>query len=153
HRTGERRLVVLDQEVRGLTAILQTLVAHQRAWQQPGLAEDLKAVARAEHEPPRVDEVGERRHHRRAPGDGAGSPVVPAPESAWQDQAVEPLEIRLAVPDVAHGLAEHLADDVVKIAITPRAGEHHHAEVHGPKVSPFALDDNLLFAPSSGKRP
>src|SRR5262245_35159530 len=34
---------------------------------------------------------------------------------------------------------EHFTDDVVKIAVTPRAGEHHHAEVHRLPVSPFGF--------------
>src|SRR5262249_9159513 len=112
HSASERRLAVLDEEIRGLTAVLQALVPHQRAREQRGLAEDLKAVARAEHEPTRVDEVGQGGHDGRASGNGAGAQVVSVRKSAWQDQAVEPLEVRFAVPHVAHGLPEHLTDDV-----------------------------------------
>jgi hypothetical protein len=30
---------------------------------------------------------------------------------------------------------EHLTDDIVEIAVTPRSRKHHHAEVHGAEPS------------------
>src|SRR5690348_7205434 len=35
------------------------------------------------------------------------------------------------MPDVLHGLVEDFGDDVVEVAITPRAREDHDAEFHG----------------------
>src|SRR5262249_39568113 len=100
---------------------------------------DLKAIARSEDEPSRIDEIGQGVHERRPTRDGAGTQVVAVGEASGEDQAVEPSEIRFAVPDVPHRLVEDLADHVVKIAVTPRAGEHHDAEVHRLPVSPFGF--------------
>ena len=51
HAQRERRVGLLDAQVHVLAAELQAAVAQQRAGQQPGLEQDLEAVADAEHRP------------------------------------------------------------------------------------------------------
>src|SRR5262245_19548129 len=131
HGAGEGRIRVLRAEVHVLTAVLEGLVAGERARQEPRLAEDLKAVARAEHEATARDELGQRLHHRRAARYCARPEIVSVGEAAGQHHAVIAGEIGFAMPDVADRLAQHLADPIVKIAVTPRAREPHHTESHG----------------------
>src|SRR5882724_8569458 len=134
-RTGERGVRVLDQEVGRLAAVLQALVAHQGTGQQPGLAEDLEPVARAEHEAAAGGELGQRLHHRRTSRHRARPEIVPVREATGEDQAVELAEVGVPVPDITHRLMQDFADDVVKVAVTPRAREDHHAKVHGTVCS------------------
>ena len=129
-RPRERRLDVVDHHVRRLAAVLQTLVAHQRARQQARFAKDLEAVARAEHEPTAREELGQRLHHRRAAGHGARAQVVAVREAAGQDDAVEVVEIPIPVPHVLDRLPDDFRDDVVEVAVAPRARKHDDAESH-----------------------
>src|SRR3989304_3218615 len=72
----ERRLRVLDAQVDPDAAVLKRIVPHQRAGQQVRLAEDLEAVADADH---RLAGLGVRRHrlhHRREGGDRPRTQVV-----------------------------------------------------------------------------
>src|SRR5712692_9593642 len=95
----ERRLDVVHDEVGGLAAVLQALVARERPRQEPRLAEDLEAVARAEDRAAPRDELAERLDDRRAPGDGARAEIVAVREPARQDDAVEVTEVALPVPN------------------------------------------------------
>src|SRR5207245_6209546 len=131
HTPRERRLDVLDAEPRGLAAVLQTLVTHERAGQEPRLAEDLEAVAGAEHVPTPGHEVRERIDDRRPASDRAGPQVVTIREPAGQDHAVEAAQIAIAMPEELDGLVMGFGDDVVEVVVAPRSGEHHHAESHG----------------------
>src|SRR5262245_19609333 len=45
----ERRIGALDSQTNLVTDELERGIAHQHAWQQPGLAENLEAIANAEH--------------------------------------------------------------------------------------------------------
>ena len=60
-RRRERRVDLLDADVHVLAAVLQPAVAQHRAGQQPGLEQNLKPVADAEH---RTAALGERPHRR-----------------------------------------------------------------------------------------
>src|SRR5262249_20459643 len=126
----ERRVDVLDHQVTRLAAILQALVAREHPRQQTRLAQDLKAIAGAEHEPAPRDEIAERRDHRRAPGHRTGAQVIAVREAAGQDHAVELAELALAMPDVAYGLMQYFGDDVVEIAVAPRPRKYDDAESH-----------------------
>src|SRR5262249_61771367 len=98
---------------------------------------DLKTVAGSEHQAAARGELGKRVDDRRAPGDRASPEVVAVGEATWEDQAVEVGEVGVAVPDVAHRLGQDFAGCVGKHAVTPRAREEHHAEVHGTLCSPL----------------
>src|SRR5439155_24166545 len=106
------------------------LAPGEHARRQPRPAQDLESVARDEHEPAARDELTKRLDHRRAPGHRTSPQIIAIGEAAGQDHAVELVELALAVPHVAHGLVEHLGDDVVKVAVAPRAGEDDATESH-----------------------
>src|SRR2546422_10664917 len=58
-------------------------------------------VANAEHRPARPRVAGDGGHDRREPRDRARAKVVPVAEAAGEDHHVGPLQVRLAVPDLA----------------------------------------------------
>src|SRR5918994_6243836 len=68
--------VVLDPQLLVSADELAVVVADQRAGQQVGLAEDLEAVADAEHRQPVVRGTHHLRHHRREARDRAAAEVV-----------------------------------------------------------------------------
>ena len=61
---GEGQVVALDRQPHVAADEAERLVPQQRAGQQPGLAEDLEAVADPEHEPSRVGELAYRGRRR-----------------------------------------------------------------------------------------
>ena len=63
------------------------------------LAEDLEAVADAEHRQPLPRRVDDRVHHRREPGDGAAAQVVAVGEPAGQHDRVDTVQVVVAVPE------------------------------------------------------
>ena len=83
---GERRVGLLDADADVLAVKLEVAIAQHRAGQQPGLEQDLEAVADAEHRSTPARELGHRRHDRREPRDGAGAQVVAVREAAGQDR-------------------------------------------------------------------
>src|SRR5262249_59842286 len=95
-----------------------------------GVAQDLEAVARPEHDATARSELRQHFHDGRASRDRAGAQVIAVGEPAGQDHAIEIVERTVAVPDVADGLVEHFGDDVMEVAVAPRPGEHDHAELH-----------------------
>ncbi len=82
----------------------------QRARQQVRLAQDLEAVADAEHRQPRRRRRHQLGHHRREPGDRAAAQVVAVGEAAGEDHRVHAAQVPVGVPErdwhrpgVAHG--------------------------------------------------
>jgi len=118
-----------------LATVLQALVPHERPGEDLRFAEDLEPIARAQDEPALGHELGQGLDHGRAAGHGARAQVVAVGEAARKNQTIKIVELPVPVPDVADGLAEDLADDVMEITVTPRPGKHHHAEVHGAEPS------------------
>ncbi len=80
-------------------------VAGQRPGQQVGLAEDLEAVADAQHRQARAGGRDQLRHHRREPGDRAAAQVVAVGEAAGQHHGVDAVQAGLAVPQRYRGAA------------------------------------------------
>ena len=78
----------LGQETGPLTAVLQMPVAAQHPGQQPGLAQDLEAVADPDDRTALGDKLVQRRHYRREPGDGPSPQIITIGEAARQHQAV-----------------------------------------------------------------
>src|SRR5688500_17099824 len=68
--------VVLDPQHLVTAHELAVVVADQRTGQQVGLAQDLEAVADAQHGQAVAGRANHLRHHRREPGDGATTQVV-----------------------------------------------------------------------------
>jgi len=106
-------------------------VPRERARQEPGLAQDLEAIAGAEHQAATGHDLRQGLDDGGAPGHRAGAKVVAVGEAAGEHHAIVPGEIRLPMPDIADRLAQHFADHIVEVAVTPRAREDHHTESHG----------------------
>ena len=105
---------------------LRLVVDQQRARQQSRLAEDLEAVADAEHEPALVGELDHRLHHRREAGDRAGAQIVAVGEAAGDDDGVDALQVAVAVPEQL-GLAD---------AQRRRAAASTSSQVPGKRMTP-----------------
>ena len=132
------RSVVFDHHAIDLAADeAQSLVGQQRAGQQARLAEDLKAVADAEHEPALAGELGDGLHHRREARDRAHAQVVAIAEAAGHDHGIGAAQVALGVPEqlcIPHPLRRQLRVDLVA-----GAGEADDAELHPPAgVEPLA---------------
>ena len=96
----ERGLRVLDPQVLHLADEAALGVAHQHARQQAGFAQDLEAVADAEHQPAARGVVADRLHDRGARGDRAAAQIVAVGEAARQDDEIRPRrQLALGVPD------------------------------------------------------
>src|SRR5204863_379989 len=76
------------------------------------------------------DEITQGFRHGRLARDGARPQVIAVGEATGQDHAVQVGEIPVAMPDVFHGLANHFRDDIMEVAIAPRAWKHHDPESH-----------------------
>ena len=77
----------------------QARVPGQRAGQQVRLAEDLEAVADAEHRQSRPGRGDQLAHHRGEPGDRAAAQVVAVREAAGQDHRVDAAQVAVGVPE------------------------------------------------------
>ncbi len=120
-----------------LADVLQSRVAHQRAREQPGFAEDLETVADAEHQPAVSRELAHRFHHWRELGDGARPKVVSVGKPAGNDNGVAALQVRRIMPKERHGLAGDFRNGPIGIVIAIGTGEDNDAEFHTVK-SPWS---------------
>jgi len=114
---GERRFGRLDADADVVADVVQVAVAYQRAGQKPRLAENLEAVADAEHQAAARGHLLDRRHDGREARQGTRAQVVAVGEAAGDDDRVVGTEVRVAVPDEVDGLADVLGDDVVSVVI------------------------------------
>src|SRR5205814_4437842 len=89
----------LDAQQLVTVAEVQVRVADQRAGQQMCLAQDLEPVADAQYRQPGRGGGHDRAHHRGEPGDRAAAQVVAVREAAGQDHRVDPVQIRVVVPE------------------------------------------------------
>ena len=97
---------------------LQLAVADERARQQAGLGQHLKAVAHAQHQPAIIGKLFYRLHHGAEPRDGAAAEIIALAEAAGHDDDIGVAEGIFLVPDVARGVAEQTRGvDGVLIAI------------------------------------
>ena len=115
---------------------MQTGVAHQRARQQVGLAQDLEAVADAEHRPALGGVPLHRLHDRAEPRDGPRAQVVAVAEAAGQDHHVGALEAGLAVPDEERVGADALGGaQRVEVAVAAGKADDRHPEHQASSTS------------------
>ena len=125
---------VLGAQVHPLAAVLEMLVAHERAGQQVRLAKHLEAVADADHRLAGPGLSHDRLHHRREAGDGADAKVVAVGEAAGKDDRVVRGEVALAVPDEVSLVAHHITEGVLGVVVAPGAGKDDNSETHEPSV-------------------
>ena len=108
-------------------------VAHERAGEQAGLAEDLEAVADAEDQAAGCGEALDGLHDGSEPGDGAGTEIVAVGKAAGDKDGVAALKILGGVPEIGDGLAHERAEDVVGVVVAVRSGEDKDAKLHSPQ--------------------
>src|SRR5262249_55903356 len=94
-------------------------------------AEDLEAVADAEHEPARLRMARYGLHDRGEAGDRATAQVVAIRESARQHDAVDVAQVLLLVPDRDGVVAEDAIRHAEHGMVVVRPGERHHTPAHG----------------------
>ena len=120
----ERRVGAFDPQMHVLADEFQPRVAHQHAGQQPGLAEDLKTVADAEHEAAIGREIPHRVHHRRARGNRAAAQIVAVGKSAGHHHEIGALGQRgLGMPDHRGLLARSELQRARHVALAIDAGK------------------------------
>jgi len=78
----------------------QRAVSHERTGQKPGFAQNLKPVARAEHELASVRITDYRAHNGRKARNSAATKVIAIRESTRQHDRIEIIERRFLVPDI-----------------------------------------------------
>src|SRR5215469_5274537 len=100
-----------------------------------GFAQDLEAVAGADHEPAVGCETRDAFHDRREARDRACAEVVAVAESARQEEALGALQRFFLVPEHRRVLAHHLGNRVQGVAIVERARKADHAPLHSPSTS------------------
>src|SRR5438309_11362127 len=98
-RACEGRIGLLDAEVDVLAAVLQTTISEHRARQQPGLEQNLKAVADAEDGAAALGEPPHLAHDRREARHGACPKVIAVGEAARRDPDAGAPQARVLVPD------------------------------------------------------
>ena len=98
---GEGGVVALDPQELAMADELEVGVAHQDAGKKPGFAQDLEAVADAEHEAAARRMGADRIHHGRAAGNGAAAQIIAVGEAAGQDHEVGAFrQFGLGMPDL-----------------------------------------------------
>ena len=127
--TGEWRIVRGGLEENIFAVELQIAVADERAGQQAGFGEDLKAVADAEDEAAVVGELFHGLHHGAEPRDRAAAKIIAIAEAAGKYDTVGVAERSVLVPDKPRGMAE-VADGVNGILVAVAGGKLEDGEVH-----------------------
>ena len=100
------------------------------AGQQARLAEDLKAVANAEHRLARGGEFLHRPHDRAEPRDGAGAQIIAIAEAARNDDCVKSRQRIFLVPDEAALMPKDIDDRVERVLVAIGGGKLENGEIH-----------------------
>ena len=125
----------------------QARVRQQRAGQQPRLAQDLEAVADAEHRAARAGEALDLLHHRREARDRADPQVVAVGEAAGDDDRVGAAQVVVGVPEQL-GVADP-PRRLQRVHLVTRAGEADDADLQLPPqgVQPCVLRRQIGIRP------
>src|SRR5438876_383303 len=117
------RVTLLHAQVDPLTSKLAGRVPEECPGEQSSLLQDLKAVADSQHQSAPIRKVADRLYHRCEARDRAAAQIVTVGKPAGQDDQLQIVQIALAMVDVAHRLAEDLADRMGTVPVTPGARE------------------------------
>src|SRR5690606_22954652 len=129
---GEAGLAVGDGDAARLADVFQAAVAHQGARQHPGFAQDLEAVADADHGDAVVGGLLDRLHDRGLSRHRAAAQIVAVGEPARQHDQVEALgQFGLGVPDHLDLFASGTFDGDLAVAIAVGTGENNDGCAHG----------------------
>src|SRR5215472_3237205 len=152
---GERSVGLLDADVNVAADEPEALVAHHGAGEQARFAQNLEAVADAEHQPAGGGKFLDGLHHRRKAGDGAGAQIVAVGESAGQNEGVAVREVLRLVPDELDGLLEDVSDGVKGVVVAIGPWKNNDSKFH-EAVAPCGLAGTPILAQptltSSGRR-
>src|SRR5208337_1041457 len=99
-------------------------------WKQASLAQNLEAVADAEHQTAAVGKLLHRLHDRRELGNCAGTQVVAIGKAAGHNDGVTILQIVRVMPEEGDRLLGHLLDGPVGIVIAVGSGKDDNAKFH-----------------------
>ena len=136
---GEERVRSLDPQPDVAADELEVAVPAQHVREQPGLAEDLEAVADPEHGTARGRELAHGVEHRREAGDRAAAQVVAVREAARQHDRVRlARQLLLRVPDELRiGAERSERPGGVPVVVRAREDEHGDArpDAHGSATS------------------
>ena len=108
----------------------QSGIAHERAWEQARLAQNLKAVAYAQHRSARLREPRHGAHHRRKAGDGSGAQVIAIRKAAGQQDGVKAGNVLRLMPDEFRRLVQDFVDGVKSVVIAVRSGKDDNTNLH-----------------------
>jgi hypothetical protein len=127
---GEGRLGALHLDEHVLADEVERGVAEQRAGQEPRLAQDLEAVADADHRAAAAGVADDVLHHRREARQRAAAQVIAVGEAAREHHRVEPRRQPVLVPHVLRVGAADVLHHVVQVVVAVRAGEGDDADLH-----------------------
>src|SRR5699024_5993750 len=103
------------------------IVADERTGQQTGFAEDLEAVADAEHRHTVVRGSDDRLHDRSESGDRAAAQVVTIGEPSRQDDGVDSGQGRIRMPQV-HRVRPGQTNGTSGVAVIQSPGERDDSD-------------------------
>ncbi len=110
-------LGILDSHVYVIADEMQIAIANQRAGQQAGFAQNLKAVANPQHQISFRGEFFHRIHHRGKPRQGPGAQIISVRKTPGNDHGVITGKIGFAMPDEIDWLAYVFRDHVICVVI------------------------------------
>ena len=113
-----------------LTAKLQRTIADERAGQETRLAENLKAIANAQHMTAIVGKFLHRLHHWAKACDGTGAQVIAVTEAAGDEHGVRIAQARFLVPKQPGRMAEDIAQHMNAILVAVGTGKLDDSKVH-----------------------
>ena len=144
---------VLDPQVLHLAQEAAVRVAHQDARQQASLAEDLEAVADAEHQAAALGVKRDRPHDRRSRRDRAAAEIVAIGEAPRQDHEVGALrQVGIGVPDDRRRVARDLFERAGGVLFAIGAGKEDDGGFHRRlrDLDRVILDDGVGEQPLAG---
>src|ERR1700674_2832725 len=142
---GERRVRLLDADMHVAADEAQAAIPHHRAGEQARFAQDLEAVADAEHHSAAVCEFFDGLHHRRKTRDGAGAQIIAVGKSAGKDDGVAIRQIFRLVPDKFDRLPQNVADGVKRVMIAIGPGKNYDSKFHAV-AAPCRVAGTLILA-------
>lgn len=127
---GKRTVVSFDSDVNVLTNEVKITIAYQGARQQSRFAQDLKAIANPQNEPPALRKLLHRSHYRRESCQGTRAQVIAVRKPARYDHRVVTTQIRVAMPNKIDRLAHVFRNNVIGIVVAVRAGKNYDSVFH-----------------------
>jgi len=136
---AEERRRLLDEDIDVPADERERRVRAQRTREEPGLAEDLEAVADPEHRAALVREACDRSHRGSEARDRAAAQVVAVREAAREEDATDARELVLRVPH-RDRLGAERAQRPERVAVVVRPGEDDDGDPrpvrrHGSRTS------------------